>query len=112
MVSFCPKSRHAEISTTDYIPSAPIVWLNSKEKYLPPDIGAQLVHTHPEINHKAVTGHPSPLTLDNLDKLNDGDKQDVYLTSNDDVTKDPAWLKGVRPDASGKTNGAVSCCII
>jgi hypothetical protein len=34
------------------------------------------------------------------------------LSSNDDVSKNPAWIKGVRPDANGKTNGAKSCCIV
>ena len=79
---------------------------------MPSDFASQLAHTHPVIDGKPVTGHPSPLTLDNLDALNDGDKKNVYLASNDDITKDPAWLKGVRPDAHGKTNGAVSCCIV
>ena len=36
----------------------------------------------------------------------------MYLTSVDDVTKNPAWLKGVKPDGNGKTNGATSCAII
>jgi hypothetical protein len=108
---FC-QSTLTKISPTDCIPSAPIVWLYSKEEYLPSDLAAQLTHTRPEKDGKPITGHASPLTLENLDTLNDGGKQDVYLTSNDDFTKDPAWLKGVRPDANGKTNGAVSCCIV
>ena len=94
------------------ITSAPIVWLNSKEEYLPSDFAAQLAHTHPEIDGKSIVSHASPLTLENLDTLNDGMKQNVYLTANDDYTKDPPWLKGVCPDANGKTNGAVSCCIV
>jgi hypothetical protein len=92
------------------IASAPIVWLNSKEEYLPSDFAAQLAHTYPAINGHAID-HAKPLTLENLGTLNDGDKQNVYLT-NDDYTKDPPWLKGVCPDANGKTNGAVSCCIV
>ena len=92
--------------------SAPLVWLNSKEEYLPADFASQLAHTHPAIDHTPILGHPSPLTLDNLDTLNDGGKKNVYLTSNDDFTQNPAWLKGVRPDAKGKTSGAISCCII
>jgi hypothetical protein len=94
------------------IAPAPVVWLNSREEYLPSDLAAQLAHTHPEIDGKPIVGHASPLTLENLDTLNDGDKQNVYLSANDDFTKNPPWLKGVRPDANGKTNGAVSCCII
>jgi hypothetical protein len=98
------------------IAPAPVIWLNSREEYLPSDLAAQLAHTHPEIHPeidgKPIVGHASPLTLENLDTLNDGDKQNVYLSANDDFTKNPPWLKGVRPDANGKTNGAVSCCII
>ena len=30
----------------------------------------------------------------------------------DVITTKPAWLNGVKPDASGKTNGAVSAAII
>lgn len=37
---------------------------------------------------------------------------DVYLTSNDDVTKNPQWIKGVKPDVNGKTNGAVTTAVI
>lgn len=92
------------------IASAPIVWLNSREEYLPSDLAAQLANTHPERDGNPI-GHASPLTLENLDTLNDGDKKNVFL-SNKDYTNNPPWLKGVRPDANGKTNGAVSCCII
>jgi len=90
---------------------APLVYLNSKEEYLPSDIAAQLTHTHPKVKDTVIE-HPSPLTLDNLDDLNSHGEQDVYLSSNDDVTKDPAWMKGVRPDVTGKTNGVISCCIV
>jgi hypothetical protein len=92
------------------IVSAPIVWLNSREEYLPSDLAAQLANTHPEIDGQSI-GHASPLTLENLNTLNDGDKKNVFL-SNNDYTENPPWLKGVRPDANGKTNGAVSCGIV
>lgn len=94
---------------------APIVWLYSKEEYLPSDIGAQLAHTTPEVDYKPIPDLPSPLTLDNLnvlDKFDPEKKKIVYLASKDDISKDPAWLKGVRPDNNGKTEGAKSCCII
>jgi hypothetical protein len=94
------------------IASAPIVWLNSKEEYLPSDLAAQLTHTHPEANGGPIVDHASPLTLENVDTLNKDGGKNVYLTANDDYTKNPPWLKGVLPDANGKTNGAVSCCII
>jgi hypothetical protein len=106
-----------------------MVWLYSKEKYLPSDIGAQLKHTHPAYGHNhpttpgaVIKDHPT-LTLENLDCLNafdptkDPEKKgdvgnDVYLSANEDITKGPAWIEGVRPDANRKTEGAVSCCII
>ena len=54
------------------------------------------------------------MTLNNLDSLNnDGSGgTDVYLTSVDDITTHPAWLNGVKPDSTGKTNGATSAAII
>lgn len=94
---------------------APKVWLHSKDPYFPSDIGAQLRHTTPKLNFATVAGAPPELTLDNLDSLNSlaANPQDIYLTSNDDVTKDPAWLKGVAPDATtGKTEGAITGVII
>ncbi len=55
------------------------------------------------------------MTLDNLDSLNalgaDGGK-DIWLTSKDDITTNPAWLNGAVPDAAGKTNDAVPCVVI
>lgn len=96
---------------------------------MPSDIGSQLKHTHPEFSHKhpttpgaRVKDHPA-LTLENLDSLNvldppkDSNKKgdvgnDIYLSADEDITKDPAWLNGVLPNAAGKTENAVSCCII
>lgn len=60
------------------------------------------------MNFAAVPNAPNPLTLDNLNSLGN----DAYLTSNDDITKNPAWLNGVKPDGSGKTQNAVSAAII
>ena len=59
-----------------------------------------------------MNGAPNPLTLDNLDQLNANNGANVYLTSIDDITIQPLWLKGVEPDGSGKTNGATSCAVI
>ncbi|KAL8901354.1 MAG: hypothetical protein Q9207_005233 [Kuettlingeria erythrocarpa] len=91
---------------------APKVWLQSQDPHFPSDIGAQLAHTKPQINFVEVAGAPNPLTLDNLASLNALGGQSVYLTSVDDITKNPAWLNGVKPDASGKTDGATSCAVI
>ena len=92
--------------------SAPLVWLDTQEQYQPSDIGAQLVNTRPEDNFTVVTSAPNPLTLDNLASLNALGGTDIYLTSIDDITTNPAWLNGVAPDSSGKTDGATSCTII
>ena len=93
---------------------APILHLYSGDPYRPSDIFAQLVHTTPEVNFVPVAGVPQPLTLNNLNALNALGGSSVYLTSKDDVSKSPqpAWLKGVLPDAAGKTEGAVSCAVI
>ena len=87
--------------------TAPYVWLQSQDTYLPSDIGAQLQHTKPEVNFVVVPNVPT-LTLNNLDTLNNDGNTTVYLTSVDDVTTNPAWLHGVKPDSNGKTDGAVS----
>jgi len=85
-----------------------LVWLHSTEQYNPGDIAAQLAHTKPEANFTIVGKGPNPLTLDNVDVLSGN----VYLTSADDVTINPSWLYGVKPDGTGKTNGASACAII
>lgn len=57
----------------------------------------------------------SPLTLFNLDQLNNvgsNGGKDVFLTSNDDITKDPKWLEGVQPGANGATADVESSVII
>lgn len=59
-----------------------------------------------------MNGYPTPLTLDNLDALNSEGGTSVYLTSDDDVTTHPAWLNGVKPDSTGKTDGATSLAVI
>ena len=62
----------------------------------------------PQVNFAPVANAPNPLDLNNLHQLSG----DVYLTSKDDVTKNPAWILGVKPDGSGKTNGAVTATVI
>ena len=92
---------------------APLVYLYSGETYLPSDIGAQLVNTQPELNYTSVVGSASPLTLDNLNSsLSSYPGSSLYLTSIDDITANPTWLNGVKPDSAGKTGDAVSCAII
>ncbi|KAI9833284.1 MAG: hypothetical protein M1819_003678 [Sarea resinae] len=90
---------------------APLVWLDVEENYFPSDMAAQLTNTQPELNYTVITTGPSPLTLDNLNSLNPND-EDVYLTSIDDISTNPAWLNGTVPDGSGQTEGAVSSVIV
>jgi Vacuolar protein sorting-associated protein 62 len=96
------------------IQTAPLVWLDIGEQYFPSDMYEQITNTHPEINLTSIENPPTPLTLHNLDVLNDygNDGMNVYLTSNIDVTEGPKWLDGVVPDSTGKTKNAISCAVI
>lgn len=93
---------------------APVVYLHSTEQYFPSDLSAQLANTQPLNNFEPVPGAPSPLTLDNLDSLNALNGSNIYLTSIEDTASipQPPWLKGVKPDSNGKTDGAVSTSIV
>lgn len=92
--------------------AAPLVYLDTAETYFPSDLASHVSHVLPEINRTVVAGAASPLTLDNLDSLNSAGS--VYLTSKEGInaSPQPSWFTGVKPDASGKTNGAVSSAII
>ena len=91
---------------------APVVWLDENETFFPGAISSQLVNTKPEVNFTAVSGAPSPLTLDNLADLNADGGSSVALSSIDDFTKYPAWLNGTKPASSGKVSGDPSAAII
>ena len=91
------------------------MYLQSQEEYFPSDIEEHLKHVLPVLrgqHDKQLPGCPSPLTLSNLDALNTHGGKDVFLKSHDDVTTNPAWMKGGRPDAHGKTSGAKICCVM
>jgi hypothetical protein len=60
------------------------------------------------VNFNEVPGPSKPLTTSNVNQLG----SDVWLTSNDDVTTNPSWILGTKPDASGKTNGATTAAVI
>lgn len=79
---------------------------------MPSDIASHVVHTHPMLNKTAINNGPSPLDLNNLDALNNLGGDDVYLTANDDWTAAPDWVRGVKPDASGKTNSVTSAAVV
>ena len=89
-----------------------MVWTHSEDPYQPSDILAQVTHTIPKVDRKDVEGVPSPLDLNNLNKLNDLGGESVYLTSKEGIAALPDWFKGVRPNADGKTEGAVPATVV
>ncbi|PBP16503.1 vacuolar protein sorting-associated protein 62 [Diplocarpon rosae] len=65
------------------------------------------------VNFTAVAGAPSPLTLDNLNSLNDLGGESVFLSSKEDLVMLPEFLKGQAPDPKSlATTGAKSCAVI
>ena len=93
---------------------APISYLYPGEVYFPSDIQNQLNNTTPEVNFTAVPNLPSPLTLDNVNQLNNlppSNGSNLYLTSNDNIETNPAWLIGVAP-TNNVTQDIKSCAIV
>lgn len=88
--------------------TAPVLYLHSEDTYFPTDLTTFLHHTTPHIGYSPVSNVPDPITLSNLNQLG----ADVYLTSNDDVTTGPDWLKGTAPDSSSITSGKNSIIVI
>jgi hypothetical protein len=74
---------------------------------MPSDLNTHISHTDPRVNFNTVSA-PNPLDLNSLNQLGG----DVYLTSKDDITNNPEWLKGVRPDGNGKTEGTTAAVIV
>lgn len=101
--------------------TAPLVYIDVNDPFLPSDIAAQVTHTQPELNFTLVTSGPEDLSLSNLAALNEAgdcslnafDECDLYLTSRDSVPNRPRWLNGTLPNPStGETEGAVSATVI
>jgi hypothetical protein len=102
------KSQHANLGHRFLtFALAPIVYLHSGETYFPTDLQTFLANIVPKVNFQPVST-PNPLDLNNLNSLG----SDVWLTSKDDVTRDPQWIKGTKPDQNGKTNGAITAAVI
>ena len=89
-----------------------MVWLYSQETYNPGDLQVQIDNTQPEVNFSVVSNASSPLTLDNLNALNNLGGAYVYLTSTVSLADNPTYLNGVKPNSVGETVGAKSCTII
>jgi hypothetical protein len=82
---------------------------------MPSDLAGQLTHTIPEINETVDSTAPNPVTLGNLNDLNEvgNGGVNVYLTSKEGIEALPTWFGGVTPNsASHETVGATSCAII
>jgi hypothetical protein len=95
-------------------PTAPLVWLHSQETYMPSDLQQQLDHTIPNVNWTSIEGAQSPLTLDNLDTLNDLGNTSVYLTSRNgiDASPQPTWFRGITPDEDGRIGSGTGSAVI
>ena len=79
---------------------------------MPSDVAAQVSHTIPKVNGNPVQGLPPSLGLWNLDQLNRLGGPAVFLTSKEGASSNPSWFNGVAPDATGKTQGAISSVIV
>jgi hypothetical protein len=92
---------------------APIVRLDTTDKFLPTDIASVLANTHPTDGKGVSLNVSGPLTLANLDQLQG---EDIFLTSNEGIQAidqgGVPWTLGVLPDASGNTTGATASVII
>jgi hypothetical protein len=97
--------------------AAPLVYLYSKEAYLPSDIDSLLAYTVPCDGAVPLPASqlPAVLTLSNLDRLNAfaDNGTNVFLKSKDDMATHPLWVRGMLPDAEGRVGGgAKTCCVI
>ncbi|KAK2033156.1 vacuolar protein sorting-associated protein 62 [Colletotrichum zoysiae] len=101
----------ADRQCPDYVTGhAPLLWLHSDDRYMPSDLLTHVRHTSPLLHGNPLPDLP-PLDLDNLDILNKfGD--DVALTSDDDPTAHPPWLRGTPPDPDGRVRDATPCVVI
>ena len=88
-----------------------MVYHHTAELYFPSDLTTHLANMQPQVNFKATTGAPSPLTPSNLDQLNNLGGANVWLTSTSDITKNPAYLNGVKP-VNGVTQGAKTTAVV
>ena len=85
-VSALPSSKVKRDTLPDYaLTYAPYSHLYSGEQWWPSDTSIHLQHVTPEVNYVPVSENA---TMENLDTF----ATDVYLTSNDNVETNPAWL--------------------
>ncbi|KAI0652516.1 hypothetical protein C8Q79DRAFT_997541 [Trametes meyenii] len=87
--------------------NAPLSHLWSKEQWWPSDVATHLTHVVPEVDFKATA---SSVTLEDLS--NQG--SDVFLTSKDDVTDQPAWITSAvgKPDGNGHSTAPATIVLV
>lgn len=86
------------------------MWLHSDDPFKPSDILTHIQHTTPHLDDDPIPDLP-PLTLDNLDLLNEYGDQ-VALKANEDPITHPQWAKGEAPDAAGRVRDATPCVVV
>ena len=76
----------------------------------------QVQHSVPKFNLNALPANITlpELNLDNLDILNQyaNGGVDLYLTSKDDISKNPSWLEGQAVAADGSISDAKTTVVI
>lgn len=102
----------ARLAKRDPVPSfvlqnAPVSHLWSQEQWWPADVAEHLTHMVPEADFSAVA---QGVTLETVGGLG----SDVFLTSKDDVTKQPAWVTSAvgTPDASAKSAAPATIVLV
>lgn len=100
------------LARRDPVPSfvlqnAPVSHLWSQEQWWPSDVAEHLTHMVPETDFSAVA---QEVTLETVGGLG----SDVFLTSKDDVTKQPAWITSAvgKPDASAKSAAPATIVLV
>lgn len=57
-----------------------------------------------------------PPALDTLDDYNtipnSNNGKDIYLTSNEDITANPTWIEGIKPDAEGRIEEKIGVIVM
>ncbi|KAL2064657.1 hypothetical protein VTL71DRAFT_3795 [Oculimacula yallundae] len=92
---------------------APYVYLHRDDVYYPSDLAKHIDNTYATINFTAIVNAPKPLTLNNLNDLNEVGGENIFLSSKQDVTTLPKFLHGQKPDpVTYRTDNAKSCVVI
>ncbi|EEH41913.2 hypothetical protein PAAG_03834 [Paracoccidioides lutzii Pb01] len=91
---------------------APLIYIHSEESYMPSNFETLVANCIPTVNYTPIVGAPSPLTLENLDLLNNLGGKNVFLTTKEGIRALPEWFKGTRPNKAGQTEDAVSSVVV